>query len=65
MTLEQYKKKLKTHDWYYAWADGYNDFDKGRAQRNELEAMRRSLDPTGELWNEAAPDQFKFRPKAN
>lgn len=65
MTLEQYKKALTAHDWYYAYADGYNDFDKGRQQRNELEAMRRRLDPDGSLWNEAAPDQFKFRPKAN
>lgn len=65
MTLEQYKKALNAHDWYYAYADGYNDFDKGRQQRNELEAMRRRLDPDGLLWNEAAPDQFKFRPKSN
>lgn len=63
MTLEQYKKALKTHDWYYAFADSYTDFGKGRDERNELEAMRRRLDPEGELWNEAAPDQFKFRSK--
>lgn len=63
MTLEKYKKALKAHDWYYAYADGYNDYAKGKEQRDALEAMRRDLDPDFTLWNEEAPDQFKARKK--
>jgi hypothetical protein len=63
MTLDQYKKALKAHDWYYAFADGYNDYDKGKEQRNKLHEMARDLDPDFTFWNEEAPDQFKIAKK--
>jgi hypothetical protein len=59
MTLEQYKKALKAHDWYYAYADSYNDYDKGKEQRNALWTAQPGHDPDFILWNESAPDQFK------
>lgn len=61
MTLEQYKKALKAHDWYYAYADSYNDYGKGKEQRDALCNAQPGLDPDFTLWNEAAPDQFKAR----
>lgn len=61
--LEKYKKALASHDWYYAYADGYTDFAKGREQRDKLHEMARNLDPDFTLWNEVAPDQFKARIK--
>lgn len=63
MTLEQYKKTLKAHDWYYAYADGYTDYAKGKEQREKLHAMALGLDPDFVLWNEEAPDQFKIAKK--
>jgi hypothetical protein len=61
--LEKYKQALKAHDWYYAFADGYNEYDKGKEQRNKLHEMARDLDPDFNIWNEAAPDQFKVKKK--
>lgn len=63
MTLETYKKALKAHDWYYAYADGYNDYAKGKEQRDTLCNVQPHLDPDFIYWNEQAPDQFKARPK--
>ena len=63
MTLETYKKALKAHDWYYAYADGYTDYVNGRDQRYALHEMARKVDPDSILWNEVAPDQFKIAKK--
>jgi len=63
MTLEKYKKALQTHDWYYAWADGYTEYSKGKDQRDALHTMAQRHDPEFTLWNEVAPPQFQIHPK--
>lgn len=60
MTLDKYTQALMDHDWYYAYADGYSDYVKGKEQRDKLEEVARKVDPEFKVWNEIAPPQFKI-----
>ncbi|MFY9479131.1 MAG: hypothetical protein WAQ08_15915 [Aquabacterium sp.] len=62
--VEAYKKALAGHDWAFAHADDGNAYRRGRDNFAQITAARRELDPTGEIWNQHAPEGHKFTPKA-
>jgi len=59
---ENYIKHLKSHDWYYDYSDDHSVWKRGVAARDRLRAMQKDLDPTGEIWNEHAPADYKMSP---
>ena len=40
----EFAKKLKKHDWYYAYSDDHRYWTSGRSQRKQLENMHKELD---------------------
>lgn len=36
MTLEDYKKELDAHDWYYMMSDSYGVWQRGERERKRL-----------------------------
>lgn len=52
---QQYIAMLRGHDWFYEHSDDRGAYNKGRAQRQTLLAMRRHLDADGAIWNATAP----------
>ena len=61
-TLESYRQKLATHDWYYSFSEDYSVYCRGRQERNELVRLRHEHDPDWTLWNAAAPADFQHIP---
>ena len=60
-TEQQYRKALAGHDWYYDYSDDHTVWSRGAGVRAKLRDMRAQVDPTGKIWNEYAPDQFKIK----
>lgn len=54
-TVEQYRKKLLSHDWFYECSEDPRYFRIGSEQRQELYKMRYKLDKDYAIWNELAP----------
>lgn len=45
MKLEEYKQKLKTHNWYYEWSDSIEVWRYGaQAQRELVQIAKQSPD---------------------
>lgn len=63
MTPEQenYIKLLKSHDWYYDYSDDHSVWRRGSEAHSRLRGLQKSIDPTGEIWNEHAPTDFKMK----
>ncbi len=59
---ENYRKLLKSHDWYYDFSDDHSVWKRGSSERSTLSGLRRQLDPDSTIWNEYAPDMFKAKP---
>jgi len=57
---ENYIKLLKSHDWYYDYSDDHSVWKRGVAARDRLRALQKDLDPTGEIWDEHAPEGYKM-----
>lgn len=60
--LDSYINKLKAHDWYYMYADGLREFNKGKEQWMAISAMQRELDPDYTVFNQHAPEGMKIDP---
>lgn len=58
---EDYIKRLKSHDWYYDYSDDHSVWRRGQAAAGELRSMQKRVDPTGEIWNEHCPPDFKMK----
>ncbi len=58
-TEQEYRAALKAHDWYYDYSDDHSVWSAGRAQRDQLRQLRKSLDSDGKIWNEIAQADFK------
>jgi hypothetical protein len=43
MTLEQFEKELKVHDWYYQMSDSIKVWDKGTNNELRLKKLARDL----------------------
>ena len=62
MDIEQkYRSALAGHDWYYDYSDDHSVWVAGKTQREILYTMRKQIDPESVIWNEYAPDNFKFK----
>ena len=59
---ENYRKLLKSHDWYYDYSDDHSVWKRGVASRDKINAIRREIDPSGEIWNAIAPENYKVKP---
>lgn len=60
--LETYIHKLKTHDWYYMYADSGIEYAKGKDEWYALSAMQQKLDPDYVIFNQHAPEGMKIDP---
>ena len=54
-TVEQYRKALLGHDWFYDCSEDPSVFRRGNEERKELDNMRYKLDKDYKIWNELAP----------
>jgi len=63
MTLGEqlYRELLATHDWFYDYSDDHTAWSRGKAMSQKIFGLRAQVDPTGKIWNEYAPDQFKIK----
>lgn len=61
--LENYRKLLAGHDWYYAYSDDHSVWSAGERARATLRELRKELDPDAKIWDEIAPDDFKQNKK--
>lgn len=59
-TEQEYRKALAGHDWYYDYSDDHSVWAAGKSQRAALREMRNNIDPTGAIWNEYAPADYKI-----
>jgi hypothetical protein len=57
--LKSYIDDLQHHDWYYNFSDDHQAWMLGSATQSRLLETAKSIDPTFEIWNTIAPDQFK------
>jgi hypothetical protein len=46
---------LQRHNWSYEMSEDPQRYDEGRAQRMELNMIRREIDPDYSVWNQYAP----------
>ena len=58
--MQDYIDRLKSHDWYYAYADDGRVFRQGKAAEDTLVKLRKELDPDNSIWNEHAPEGYKI-----
>lgn len=67
MTLEEYAELLRTHDWFYNYADDSRAYDKGRKESMALRLALTELENQGlfeeakEMFNEVSPDGFEIK----
>lgn len=54
-TLERYKRMLEEHDWEFDHSDDARVWRLGRLAQEQLEFLRREIDPDYKIWNAHAP----------
>ena len=59
ITMEEYARRLQTHDWFYDYSDDHSVWTKGSSERSDLYRIREDLDPNYEVWNKHAPEMFR------
>lgn len=62
-TLSDLEKKLKSHDWWYAYSDDNRKYTNGRANWFEITKMIRVMKGNKEvekLWNKYVPKDFNY-----
>jgi len=57
-TVEEYRKALQSHDWFYDCSEDPSVFRRGAEQRSALYAMQYQLDRDYKIWNEFAPQIY-------
>jgi hypothetical protein len=61
--MEELKKLLSCHDWYYQYSDDFRKWTWGRDNENQIRSYLNELNHSNEakaLYNEYAPDKYKF-----
>jgi hypothetical protein len=58
-SIEEYKNRLKHHDWYYDYSDDGSVWRRGSAERSALNDFQEKFDPLAVIWNSLAPEDFK------
>jgi hypothetical protein len=61
--VDEYIRKLKSHDWFYHYTEDHRVWKAGQAVWDQLRVMQKQLDPSGEIWNEHCPPEFKLHLK--
>jgi hypothetical protein len=59
-TMEEYKQMLASHDWFYGMSDDFRVWKAGSAVDSRMRRFQFALDPDFKVWNQYAPDYFKF-----
>lgn len=59
--LDEYISKLKSHDWFYEFSDDHSVWQRGKAERHDINVLQKELDPDNEVWNQHCPEYFLFR----
>lgn len=49
--MADYIRLLREHDWEFQHSDDFRVYNRGKAERAELELRARDLDPDFRLWN--------------
>ena len=57
-----YRKELSSHEWFYQYSDDPTAYRAGQKSNRTITAMRALIDPSGDIWNQFAPDEFKVKP---
>ena len=61
--MEELKKLLSCHDWYYQYSDDFRKWTWCRDNENQIRSYLNELNHYNEakaLYNEYAPDKYKF-----
>jgi hypothetical protein len=53
--MQEYRRRLAAHDWYFDYSDDQKAWRAGRDERNALYGLAHKLDPKFEVWKEYAP----------
>jgi hypothetical protein len=67
MTLHEYRELLRTHDWFFNYADDHRAWSKGNDERKVLNNAYDQLSAEGfevearELFNAMSPDEFHMK----
>lgn len=61
MKIQEYVSRLKEHDWTYQFSDDGRMRQRGEAERDILQSMRKELDPDYEIWNQHCPEYFQVK----
>lgn len=64
-TLDRYRTMLRGHDWYFEYSDDYKVWLLGRLAQEQLEFLRRELDPDYAIWNTIAPEDCRCKAAAD
>ena len=56
-----YRELLATHDWFYDYSDDHSVWSRGASIYNKLHGLKAKVDPTGKIWNEYAPAEYKIK----
>lgn len=62
--LDRYRAMLRAHDWYFEYSDDYRVWQLGRLAQEQLEFLRRELDPDYAIWNTIAPEDCRCKAAA-
>lgn len=62
VTLKEYYKMLKEHDWYFDWSDDGRVWEKGRAAHSRLAAMSTQSPEHKALWEGFKSHKFTGKP---
>lgn len=57
----EYMIALKRHDWSFQYSDDHTAWRNGNAKRFELNELQPLVDPLFDLWNAAAPVDYRVK----
>lgn len=63
-TLDRYRTMLREHDWSFEHTDDQRVWRLGRLAQEQLEFLRKELDPDYTIWNSIAPEAYRRKPPA-
>lgn len=61
--LENYKKALARHDWFYHYSDDHRVWKAGEQSWSNICHRQKVLDKDYLIWNQYCPVEFKKNPK--
>lgn len=52
--LDDYRERLRTHDWLYDFSEDPGVVSRGKAERTALTEIQKRIDPDKAIWNQYA-----------